>query len=455
MNVLIVDDEVNICISLKKILEDDGYRVEYTHNGNDAIQRLEDFPPDAVLLDVRMEGMDGLEVLEKMLAIDPDLKVVMISGHSGISDAVKAIKIGAFDFLEKPLSLPKVRLAVNKAVEYCRIAQENRRLRERWAENGRMIGKGRAITELREIIGRVGPSNAKVLIRGESGTGKELIAMALHAASKRADKPFVKFNSAAIPNELVESELFGFEKGAFTGAVKSKKGKLEEADGGTLFLDEIGDMSLSAQAKILRVIQEGEFERVGSNKTNKIDARVIAATHKPLEHLVETGEFRQDLYYRLNVVPIVSPPLRERPEDISALVEFFSAQYAAECNTPVKSFTPDTLNELRTWKFPGNIRELRNLVERVNILIDRPVINPTDIRAFRTDVTPCDETAGESFFRETAPYNEKRTEFEIRYLTAQLELFNHSVTQTAKALGVHQSNLSRKLKELGISTDKA
>jgi two-component system, NtrC family, nitrogen regulation response regulator NtrX len=454
VNVLIVDDEVNICITLKKILEDDGFRVEYTHSGHDALQRLETFSPDAVLLDVKMEGMDGIDALERMLAVDPALKVVMISGHSGISDAVKAIKIGAFDFLEKPLSLPRVRLAVNKAVEYGRIAQENQRLRARWQESGHMIGDSRVMQELREMIAKVGASNAKVLIRGESGAGKELIAMGLHAASKRADKPFVKFNSAAIPNELVESELFGFEKGAFTGAVKSKRGKLEEADGGSLFLDEIGDMSLSAQAKILRVIQEGEFERVGGNTTKKIDARIIAATHKPLEHLVETGEFRQDLYYRLNVVPIISPPLREHPEDIPTLVAHFSDIFTRECNIPPRMFPADTLRELQSWKFPGNVRELRNLVERIYILIEHPVVTPADLLTFRPDQPTGSGNECDHFFAETAPFNEKRNEFETRYLTTQLALFNQSVTQTARALGVHQSNLSRKLKELGIQIDK-
>src|SRR5690554_2937676 len=290
MRILIIDDEENICLSLTNILEDEGYDCYSHQDPRKGLEFVADELPEVVLLDVSMPNINGLEVLEQIKKIDPGIEVIMISGHSGIGEAVKAIKLGAYDFLEKPLSLPKVKISVKKALEFSNISREYERLRSSYSAQFNLIGNSQEITDLRKLIEKVAPSNAKVLIRGESGTGKELIAYAIHNQSQRRINPFIKFNSAAIPNELVESELFGFEKGAFTGAVRSKKGKLEEANKGTLFLDEIGDMSLSTQAKILRVIQEGEFERVGSNKKEKIDTRIIAATHKNLEEMVKTGQ---------------------------------------------------------------------------------------------------------------------------------------------------------------------
>ncbi|MCD4828050.1 MAG: sigma-54 dependent transcriptional regulator [Candidatus Cloacimonetes bacterium] len=449
MNILIVDDERNIGQTLKSILEDEGYRCVTAGSGRQGLDLLESFSPGVVLLDVQMEHMDGLETLKRMLAADPTLQIIMISGHSGISEAVQAIKLGAFDFLEKPLSLPHVKIAVSKAMQFRALSEDVRRLRSDHKEQYRMVGDSQLMQELREMIERVAATKAKVLIRGESGTGKELVAWAIHQKSRRSSRPFIKFNSAAIPSELVESELFGFEKGAFTGAVKSRKGKIEEADGGTLFLDEIGDMSLSAQAKILRVIQEGEFERVGSNATKKIDARIIAATHKNLEEMVQSGAFREDLFYRLDVVPVVVPPLRRHTEDIPLLLEHFSDTFTRELGVPRKLFLPATVRELSGWKFAGNIRELKNLVERIYILVEKREIAPEDLPVASVSKDDSDK----AFWQETAPFIDKKRAFETRYLDAQLTMHNGNISQTAKAIGMHQSNLSRKLKELGITSD--
>ena len=435
---------MNICIALKKILEDEGYDCEYALSAGSGLKQVETSIPDVVLLDVRLEDMNGLEVLERIVRIDKDMIVIMISGHSGIQEAVRSIKSGAFDFLEKPLSLTNVKHTIKKAIEFKSISEDYQRLKQSVEERYKIIGEGKAIKDLQEMIRKVAPSEAKVLIRGESGTGKELVAYAIHNQSKRNRKPFIKFNSAAIPNELVESELFGFEKGAFTGAHKSKNGKIEQADGGTLFLDEIGDMNLNAQAKILRVIQEGYFERVGGNKIRKIDTRIIAATHKNLEELVEQGSFRQDLYYRLNVIPIETPSLREHPEDIPILITYYSNYYAKELKIKLKNFLPETITQMQAWKFKGNVRELKNLVERIYILIEKENIEKTDILELYNISKDID------FWNQTILYKDKKREFETRYLSTQLKIQHGNLSRTAEVLGLQVSNLSRKVKELGI-----
>ena len=445
MRVLIIDDETNIRITLKSIIEDEGMECDTAENGMSGLKMLEEEFYDVVFLDVKMDGMDGLEVLEIIQKDYKYIQVIMISGHSSISDAVRALKAGAFDFLEKPLSYPKVKSTLDLALRFIKM---NKRYNELLRNSGKqlLIGSGEAMTKLRTLIAKVARTNSKVLIRGESGTGKELVAHAIHNSSGRSDNPFIKFNSAAIPNELVESELFGYERGAFTGAVKSKKGKIEEANGGTLFLDEIGDMTLAAQSKILRVIQEGEFERVGSNNVRKIDARIIAATHKNLEELVENGLFRQDLYYRLNVVPVVSPPLRERREDIPELIEHFSALMSDELSVKLKSFSNETVKYLASKNYPGNVRELRNLIERIYILCDSNEVNTENVPEYiGPEAVACDK-----FWEETKTWQAKKKEFEQKYLTTQLRKHNCNITSTAKALSLHQSNLSRKLKELEI-----
>ncbi len=456
MRILIVDDEYNICLALRNIFADDGHTGEIVQNPKSALAMIAKDSPDIVILDVSMPEISGLEVLERIKAIDETIQVIMISGHSGISEAVRAIKSGAFDFLEKPLSLPKVKLTVSKALEFRTLTYENERLKNQFFSGLEIIGDSQLINDMRKLITKAAPTNSKVLIRGESGTGKELVAYAIHSQSNRSRFPFIKFNSAAIPTELVESELFGFEKGAFTGALKSKKGKLEEADKGSLFLDEIGDMSLSAQAKILRVIQEGEFERVGSNKKEKIDTRIIAATHKNLEEMIEKGTFREDLYYRLNVIPIVTPPLREHSEDLPLLIEHYSHFFQQEMKTPAKIFANETIEAMKKWDFPGNVRELKNLIERVYIMIEDTVITPEQISNFsgRALSTGQKNSLGDSvFWKETVSYAEKKREFEKRYLLNQLEQFNYNVSQTSYALGLHPGNLSRKIKELGLETE--
>jgi len=445
MRVLIVDDEVNICSSLTRVLEDDNYQCESAYNSKEALQKVESFEPQIVLLDVRLDGANGLDVLKEIKSKFSEIIVIMISGHSGIIEAVQAIKLGAFDFLEKPLGIHKVKITIKNAVKLQNVSSDYQRLKTVFDQKYKIIGASAKIKELQAMIAKIAPTDSKVLSRGESGTGKELIAYALHKQSKRANNAFIRFNSAAIPQELVESELFGHEKGAFTGAVKAKSGKLELADEGTLFLDEIGDMTLKTQAKVLRVIQEGEFERVGSTKTKKINTRVVAATHKDLEAMVAKGEFREDLYYRLNVIEITSPPLRERPDDIPLLVEYFIGQLQQEMNMGKKSVTPPAIKELQSRKFTGNVRELRNLIERAYILSEGDVIFSEDLKQTEKN------SADDSFWRETDSFKQKRKEFEERYLKTQLDLHAYSVSNTAKALGMQISNLSRKLKELGIN----
>ena len=449
MKILIIDDEKNIRLSLTGILKDEGYTVISFGNILEGLTAFEDEDPDAVLLDVKLPDGNGIDTLKQIKSLAPQIPVIMISGNSNISDAVKAIKLGAFDFLEKPLSLPKIKITVAKALDFYKLSLQVMRMKADTERGWRMIGQSPVMQDLNHLINRVAPSNSKILIVGESGTGKELIARLIHMRSSRADKAFAKFNCAAIPRELIESELFGFEKGAFTGADARKKGKLEEADGGTLFLDEIGDMEPAAQAKILRVIQEGEFERVGSTLTRKIDVRVIAATNKNLPELVRKGEFREDLYYRLNVVPITSPPLRERASDIPLLAEHFAQDLAVELGMKIKRFAPDALLAIQRYQYPGNVRELKNIMERIYLLCDKDILSVADISAMIHDAGPRGDQ-GTLFWQETVAFQDKKREFEIRYLSAQLERFGGNISKTAEALGLQQSNLSRKLSELGI-----
>jgi len=450
VKILIIDDEKNICLTLTQILGDEGYEVESRQNAREGLMAAEELDADIILLDVKLPDINGIEVLGKLRKSQPETPVIMISGNSSIADAVKAIKLGAFDFLEKPLSLPKVKITIAKAVAFSRLSKENARMRAEYEQSWNLIGESKVMQELDKLISKIAPSNAKVLIQGESGTGKELVARLIHARSNRLNKPFIKFNSAAIPRELVESELFGYERGAFTGAQNRKKGKLEEADGGTLFLDEIGDMESAAQAKILRVIQEGEFERVGGNHTHRIDVRVIAATNKNLAEMVANGGFREDLFYRLNVVPVYTSPLRERKEDIPLLVNHFSRIVALEMGSRIKQFGMKALELLAKPNYPGNVRELRNIIERIYLLCDRETLEPADIEGLLPGAVISPELS--AFWTNTELYTTKKREFEIRYLSAQLQLFGGSISKTAEALGLQQSNLSRKLQELGIKS---
>ncbi|RMF67849.1 MAG: sigma-54-dependent Fis family transcriptional regulator, partial [Calditrichaeota bacterium] len=377
--ILVVDDEKNIRRSLEMICSGEGYTVKTAADGAEAMRVLNAERVDLVLLDVVMPGTDGLEVLRKIKKETPETVVIMISGNATVQNAVAATKEGAYDFIEKPISKEKLLISLKNALESRTLQRENLELRQQISGRFQMIGESRAMKEILEQIAKVAPTNGRVLIQGESGTGKELIARAIHENSLRKSGPFIKVNCAAIPEELIESELFGSVKGAYTGATETREGKFSLADGGTLFLDEVGDMSLKVQAKVLRVLQEGEFEKVGGQKTIKVDVRVLAATNKDLEAEVRAGTFREDLYFRLNVVPIVSPPLRRRKEDIPILVQSFIESYARENGVRSKQVSAEAMQALRNYDWPGNIRELKNMVERLMIMCAAEVIDIADL----------------------------------------------------------------------------
>jgi two-component system, NtrC family, nitrogen regulation response regulator NtrX len=376
--VLIVDDEPGIRQALKQVLEYEKLQVKVTASGGEALTLYTDFHPHLVFLDVKMAGMDGLDTLTRIRKLDPGAQVVMISGHGTIATAVEATQRGAFDFLEKPLDTDRLLVTVRNALAHADLVNENTRLRQANERRFLMVGDSPALEQVRQLIAKVGPTPARVLITGENGTGKELVARGLHEASPRRDRPFVEVNCAAIPSELIESELFGHMKGSFTGAVADRAGKFEQADGGTLFLDEVGDMSLSVQAKLLRVLQEGMVTRIGGSKAIRVDVRVLAATNKDLDEEIAAGRFREDLLYRLNVVPIEVPTLGERPEDIPALVAHFVDQLSGG-GVPRRRFSVDAIKELQNRSWPGNVRELRNAVERALILGAGKIIGPEDI----------------------------------------------------------------------------
>ena len=380
--ILIVDDEESICQSLAGILRDEGYDTIAAGSGEEALKLIEEEMPNLVLLDIWLPGMDGIEVLKIIRSEYPQIRVIMMSGHGTIETAVKATKLGAYDFIEKPLSLDKIILLVNHALDIIALEEENVLLKQKVTQEYELTGCSISIMELKEAIGIIAPTNAWVLIMGENGTGKELVARSLHRLSRRNGKPFIEVNCAAIPEDLIESELFGHEKGAFTGATQKKRGKFDLAHEGTIFLDEVADMSLKAQAKILRILQEKKFERVGGTKMIHVDVRVIAATNKDLEKEMEEGRFRQDLYYRLNVIPLQIAPLRERREDIPPLVDRFIKDFAAKEGEDPKTIAEDALDLLMEHDWPGNVRELKNIVERLVIMTPGQAITAADIPLF-------------------------------------------------------------------------
>ncbi len=442
--ILVVDDEEGILESISGILGDEGYDTITTTTGEDALNIISDADIDLVILDVWLPGIDGIETLKKMKEQWPDIAVLMVSGHGNIDLAVKATKLGAYDFLEKPLSLEKVIIAVERAIERKRLETENRELRESIRREWDIVGKSPVIESLKAQIRIAGPTNSRVIILGESGTGKELVARALHEASKRNAMPFVEVNCAAIPHELIESELFGHEKGSFTGAFEKKKGKFELADGGTLFLDEVGDMAPGTQAKVLRVIETQEFQRVGGSRNIKVDVRLIAATNKDLQAEIKKGTFREDLYYRLNVIPINIAPLRERKEDIPLLVEHFLHIFAQQYGQMPKAFSRATIDALMSYDWPGNVRELRNVVERMVIMSPSKVIEARDIPLLK-------ETRTSSDYFNLKSLKEARDVFERDFITKRLKDNNWNVSRTAEELGIERSNLHRKIKALGIN----
>ncbi len=453
--ILVVDDEKNIRISLEGILKDEGYRVRGVASGEELLKQILQTMPDLVVLDVWLPGMDGLQALTEVKRLHPELPVIMISGHGTVETAVKATKLGAYDFIEKPLSLEKTVLAVRNALDRQRLELENRALRQTLEQRYEIVGESPAIQALREHIRSAAPSHGRVLIRGESGTGKELIARAIHRESLRADRPFVEVNCAAIPDELIESELFGHEKGAFTGATTKRRGKFDLADGGTIFLDEVGDMSLKTQAKVLRVLQEQTFERVGGTETLTVDVRVIAASNKPLEDEIQRGTFREDLFYRLNVIPFEVPPLRERKEDIPLLATHFLRLFSGEYGKREKSLSPEAMDLLLQHPWPGNVRELRNVIERMVIMVPQDTIKHFDVApSLRARPGAAPEAPGEPTMEWDGTLREARERFERQLILRRLVETHWNITRTAERLGIERSNLHRKLKAHGIEPPK-
>jgi two-component system, NtrC family, nitrogen regulation response regulator NtrX len=441
--ILVVDDEEGIRESLSGIFEDEGHHVIAVSSGEEALRIVREQSLDLVLLDVWLPKIDGIETLRQIKALKKELPVIIISGHGTIEIAVKATRMGAYDFLEKPLSLDRVLISANRAMERGALERENRVLRENLTSKWRLIGESPPARILMEQIEMAAKGNSRVFITGESGSGKELVARLLHRESSRAGKNFIEVNCAAIPQELIESELFGHEKGSFTGAFEKKKGKFELADGGTLFLDEVGDMSLQTQAKVLRVIETQEFQRVGGNTTIKVDVRIIAATNKDLEAEVGKGNFRNDLYFRLNVIPIAVPPLRERKEDIPLIVDHFLHSLASEYGQQLRKLTPEAIRELQGYSWPGNIRELRNLLERLVIMTPSATIDVKDIRlAIGTHEVP-------SYFTYKT-LKEAREAFEKDFISKKLEENKWNISKTAEILDIERSNLHKKLKVYNI-----
>jgi two-component system nitrogen regulation response regulator NtrX len=441
--ILVVDDEAAIRESLRMILEFEGYQVEEARHGADALARLGEVSPDAILLDIRMPELDGIEVLRALRERGNEAPVLMISGHADLGTALEAARHGAYDFFEKPLQRERVLLALRNAVEASRLKRENQTLRQ---EPDDLIGSSASMRRLRETIDRAAPTLATVLITGESGTGKELVADAIHRASPRAAKAYVQVNCAAIPEELIESELFGHEKGSFTGAVRRQTGKFVAANGGSIFLDEIGDMSQRTQAKVLRVLQSGEVEPVGAEKTLRVDVRVIAATNRDLEKDIASGRFREDLFYRLNVVPIRTPPLRERVEDLPQLVEYFVRRLSRVQPTRAKRFAPEAIAQMQTLPWRGNIRELKNLVERLMILSVDDVVARQDVLLATGGGAPGLSDA----LLSVATLREFRELSEELFIRKKLEENDWNVTQTAQAIDTPRSNLYKKLEAYGI-----
>lgn len=444
-SVLIVDDEPGIRESLRGVLEDEGFEVETADSGEGCLDLSRKQHFSCVLLDIWLgDGIDGLDTLQKLREEGIDSAVVMISGHGNIETAVRSTKLGAFDFIEKPLSLEKTVVTVKNAVRQRDLERVNKQLQSDMADQYVMVGDSVAMRALRKQIAIVAPSDGRVLISGESGTGKELVARAIHAQSKRRSAPFVEINSAAIPEELVESELFGHAKGAFSGAVRAKKGKFEIADGATLFLDEIGDMSPRVQAKMLRVLEEQRFEPVGSNTPVKVDVRVISATNKRLEDLIENGNFRHDLFYRLNVIPFQIPPLRERIEDIPLLVDFFNRRFSAENAKDPKVFLNDAIDTLSSHIWLGNVRELKNTIERVVIMTEKREIGSRDL----PELGSADERPAVSFRFPT--FKDATDAYQREFILHKLAEFDGNVTKAAEDMGVDRSHLYRRMRNLGI-----
>lgn len=448
-SVLLIDDEQQICESINMILEYEGYDVEFTTSAIEGLEKFASKDFSAVLLDIQMPEMNGFEVLKKIKEQKQSTSVIIISAHGSVENAIKATRLGAFDFLEKPIDRDKLLISVRNATESASLKLENEEIKKVWVGDGEILGKSKAIQNILQMIDKVAPLDTRVLITGENGTGKELVARAIHKKSERRDKSFVEVNCAAIPNELIESELFGHEKGSFTGAVQQRIGRFELANKGTLFLDEVGDMSLQAQAKVLRAIEDGKIERVGGGKKIDVDVRLIAATNKNLIEEIEKGNFREDLFHRLNVIPINVPPLRERSEDIPILVEKFANDISIKHKKPVTKFSDEALSILKNQSWTGNVRELRNIVERIIIIVDKKEITAKDINfMFASNRQSVDELVDTS-----NSFQEFKEKAERVFILKQLIANDWNISKTAEILDIQRSHLYNKMKKYGIEKE--
>lgn len=449
-NILIIDDELEICESIKMILEYERYQAEFTTSSKEGLKKLESEEYAVVLLDIQMPEMNGFEILEEIGKRGLSTRIIMISAYSSLENAVKATKLGAFDFVEKPIDREKLLISVRNALQQSELLKENIELKKAASENDIIIGKSKAIKNIIDMIEKVAPTEARILITGENGSGKELVSKAIHKLSSRADKKLIEVNCAAIPNELIESELFGHEKGSFTGALQQRTGKFELAHRGILFLDEIGDMSLQAQAKVLRAIEEGAIERVGGTKKIEVDVRIISATNKNISEEIQKGNFREDLYHRLNVIPIHIPPLRERKEDIPLLIEKFARDICEKNKKALVEFDKSAIETLQNMQWPGNVRELRNLVERIIILVAKNKITSEDVASFSSPAVQNIDNildVGNSFqeFKEKA---------ERIYILKQLDNNDWNISKTADIIGIQRSHLYSKMKKYNIEKGK-
>jgi two-component system, NtrC family, nitrogen regulation response regulator NtrX len=450
-SILIVDDEPSILQSLRGLLSDEGFGVITAATGYEALKIIDAESPDLVLLDIWMPGIDGIETLKEIKKVNPHIQVIIISGHGSIETAVKATKLGAFDLIEKPLSIDKIIVAINNALNFRRLEEENKYLRKKTLEKHSITGESPPIQELKKQIAVAAPTEAWILITGENGTGKELIARTIHQLSSRVDYPMVEIHCASIPEELIESELFGQEKGAMPGSSTKKIGKFELANKGTVFLDEIGDMSLKTQSKLLRILQEQKFQRVGGSRTLSIDVRVIASSNKQLEKEIEKGTFREDLYYRLNVIPIEVPPLRNRLEDIPKLIEIFFSECAKQNRSNKKALTRNALDLLSNYSWPGNVRELKNLVERLAIMVDKDSIDVYDLPSPYNPASRSSPASVETQLFLNDSLNDAKKSFEREFIKRKMIQHNNNIAKTARAIGVKQSYLSKKLKTLDLT----
>lgn len=448
--ILITDDEKSIRNTLREILEFENYNIMEAENGEKALATIQKEKIDLVILDIKMQGMDGIEVLEKIKKMEPGLPVIMISGHGTIKIAVEATKLGAFDFLEKPPDLNRLLISIRNGLNSSELIKENKQIRTELYGSTEIIGNSPGIQSIKKLISKVASSNSRVLITGENGTGKELVARAVHDQSERSSKKFVDVNCAAIPSDLLESELFGHEKGAFTGASGQRIGKFEQADGGTLFLDEIGDMTSDSQAKVLRALQENRIVRVGGTKPIDIDVRILAATNKDLQHEIQEGNFREDLFHRLNVIPIQLPPLRERREDIPLLANWYLNKLSEkEIIFSGKSFSDDALETLQKMEWPGNIRELQNIVERVALLSSDQQISASDIDRLTISKGKSKDQLSVKIDN-TESFHDYKEEAEKLFLLKKLEKYDWNISSTADAIGIQRSHIYTKMKKYGI-----